>query len=165
MSLQNLHDVLERVYATNFVAYQRAHASHMNVRGRNFMSDHKLLGKIYEYLEANIDILGEEIQACGVGRVPENISAILDNSIIMDNVPEMDADSLLMDTLDNLYIMIDVYHEMDEAGREANYPDVSNMAADHIQNIATFCWKIEATLEIDGRHTDTGRNQEESYED
>ena len=46
MSLQNLHDVLEQVYATNFVAYQRAHASHMNVRGRNFMSDHKLLGKI-----------------------------------------------------------------------------------------------------------------------
>jgi len=32
------------------------------------------------------------------------------------------------------------------------YPDVSNMAADHIQKIATFCWKLEATLDIPGRH-------------
>ena len=49
---------------------------------------------------------------------------------------------------------------MDEAGKETNYPDVCNMAADHIQNIAIFCWKIEATLEIEGRHTDYGRRTE-----
>ena len=157
MSLQNLHDVLERVYASNFVAYQRAHASHMNVRGRNFMSDHKLLKHIYQYLETNVDVLGEEIQACGVGRVPETIDGIMTLSAIVDLMPPMDADGMLMDTLDNLYKMIDLYHEMDEAGQAANYPDVCNMAADHIQKIATFCWKIEATLEIEGRHTDRGR--------
>ena len=138
MDLQDLYDVLERVYATNFVAYQRAHASHMNIRGRNFMSDHKLLKKIYQYLENNIDVLGDEIQACGVGQVPETIQGILDN----------------------LYALIEVYHEMDEAGEETNYPDVCNMAADHIQNIAIFCWKIEATLEIEGRHSDRGRNRD-----
>ena len=157
MSLQNLHTVLERVYASNFVAYQRAHASHMNIRGRNFMSDHKLLKHIYQYLENNVDVLGEEIQACGVGRVPETIDGILALSDVEDTMTDLDADSLLMDTLDNLYTMIDVYHEMDQAGKEANYPDVSNMAADHIQKIATFCWKIEATLDIAGRHTDAGR--------
>jgi len=157
MSLQNLHDVLERVYASNFVAYQRAHASHMNVRGRNFMSDHKLLKHVYQYLENNVDVLGEEIQACGVGRVPETIDGIMTLSAIVDLMPPMDADGMLMDTLDNLYKMIDLYHEMDEAGQEANYPDVCNMAADHIQKIATFCWKIEATLDIEGRHTDRGR--------
>lgn len=160
MSLDNLYTVLEQVYATNFVAYQRAHASHMNIRGRNFMSDHKLLGKIYQYLEANIDVLGEEIQACGVGRVPETIEMILLTSTIKDTMPALDADSLLLDTLDNLYILIDEYHKMDEAGKEANYPDVCNMAADHIQRIATFCWKIEATLDIEGRHTDRGRRSE-----
>lgn len=158
MDLTNLHTVLEKVYATNFVAYQRAHASHMNIRGRNFMSDHKLLKHIYQYLENNVDVLGEEIQACGVGRVPETIGIILDISEIPDDMVGLDADSLLMDTLDNLYKMIDVYHEMDRAGQLANYPDVSNMAADHIQKIATFCWKIEATLEIEGRHSDMGRN-------
>jgi len=160
MELTELYIVLERVWATNFVAYQKAHTAHMNIRGRNFYSDHKLLKHIYRYLQDNIDTLGEEIQACGVGRVPETISMILETSVIKDNMPAMDADSLLHDVLDDLYALIDCYHEMDEIGREVNYPDVSNMAADHIGRIAAFCWKIEATLDIPGRHSDRGRNRE-----
>ena len=160
MELSNLHLVLERVYATNFVAYQKSHAAHINVRGRNFYNDHKLLKHIYRYLQDNIDVLGEEIQACGVGRVPETIGMILATSTIEDTMPALDADSLLHGVLDDLYALIDCYHEMDQAGRDVNYPDVSNMAADHIQKIATFCWKIEATLDIEGRHSDTGRNRE-----
>ena len=160
MTLTDLYTVLERVWASNFVAYQKAHSAHINIRGRNFYSDHKLLKHIYKFLQDNIDTLGEEIQACGVGRVPETISMILMTSDIQDNMPAMDADSLLHDVLDDLYTMIDLYHEMDEAGKEMNYPDVCNMAADHIGKIAIFCWKIEATLEIAGRHTDRGRRNE-----
>jgi DNA-binding ferritin-like protein len=160
MELTELYTVLERVYATNFVAYQKAHAAHINVRGRNFYSDHKLLKHIYRYLQDNIDTLGEEIQACGVGRVPETINMILETSVILDSMPSLDADSLLHDVLDDLYTLIDCYHEMDQAGQAANYPDVSNMAADHIGHIAAFCWKIEATLDIAGRHGNRGRNRE-----
>ena len=157
MTLDELYTVLERVYATNFVAYQKSHAAHINIRGRNFYNDHKLLKHIYRYLQDNIDVLGEEIQACGVGHVPETMSMILSTSTIADGMPAMDADSLLHNVLDDLYALIDCYHEMDQAGRDVNYPDVSNMAADHIQKIATFCWKLEATLDIAGRHSSLGR--------
>jgi hypothetical protein len=134
------------------VAYQKAHSAHINIRGRNFYQDHKLLKHIYRYLQDNIDTLGEEIQACGVGRVPETIGMIMETSAISDDMPDMTADGLLMSVLDDLYTMIDVYHDMSDAGEAANYPDVSNMAADHIGKIAAFCWKLEATLEVDGRH-------------
>jgi len=160
MSLDALYTALEQAYATNFVAYYKAHAAHMNIRGRNFYNDHKLLKHIYKYLQDNIDNLGEEIQACGVGRVPETLSMIMITSRVQDNMPMMEPDSLLHDVLDDLYELIDVYHEMDEAGKEANYPDVCNMAADHIGKIAAFCWKLEATLDIEGRHTDRGRRSE-----
>jgi len=160
MELKELYTVLERVFATNFVTYYKAHAAHINIRGRNFYNDHKLLKHIYRYLQENIDTLGEEIQACGVGRVPETLSMIMITSRVQDNMPMMEPDSLLHDVLDDLYELIDVYHEMDEAGKEANYPDVCNMAADHIGKIAAFCWKLEATLDIEGRHTDRGRRSE-----
>ena len=152
MELTELYVALERIWATNFVAYQKAHSAHINIRGRNFYQDHKLLKHIYRYLQDNIDTLGEEIQACGVGRVPETIGMIMETSAISDDMPDMTADGLLMSVLDDLYIMIDVYHDMSDAGEAANYPDVSNMAADHIGKIAAFCWKLEATLEVDGRH-------------
>lgn len=152
MDLTELYTVLERVYATNFVAYFKAHSAHINCRGREFWGDHHLLKKIYKYLRKNVDILGEEIQACGVGRVPETLSMVVATSTVADNMPALDADSLLHDVLDDLYALIDVYHDMDDAGQAMKYPDVSNMAADHIQHIAAFCWKLEATLDIPGRH-------------
>ena len=165
MTPKELYTVLECVYASNFVAYQKTHSAHINTRGRNFYSDHKLLKHIYKFLRKNIDTLGEEIQACGVGRVPESIAEILETSRVDDAIPGMTADELLQSVLDDLYIMIDVYHEMDEAGREANYPDVCNMAADHIQKTATFCWMLESTLEVPGRHSKMGRNMAQDDDD
>ena len=152
MEQTELYVALERTWATNFVAYQKAHSAHINIRGRNFYQDHKLLKHVYRYLQDNIDTLGEEIQACGVGRVPETIGMIMDTSDISDAMPDMTADGLLTSILDDLYTLIDTYHDMYDAGEAANYPDVSNMAADHIGRIAAFCWKLEATVDIPGRH-------------
>ena len=107
MTLDELYTVLERVFATNFVAYYKAHAAHMNIRGRNFYQDHKLLKHIYKYLQNNIDVLGEEIQACGVGHIPETLNMVLATSKVQDNMPMPDADTLLQDVLDDLYELID----------------------------------------------------------
>ena len=150
--LEELHRVLEIIYGTNFVAYQRAHIAHMNTRGRTFYQDHKLLKKIYEYLQANVDVLGEKIQACGLGSVPTSIGETCNFSAIPDEELSGTSDDLLSAILEDLYQLIEVYHQVDRAGQAVNYPDVSNMAADHIGVIAAFCWRIEATLEIPGRH-------------
>ena len=47
--MEHLHTVIEETFAANFVAYYRSHAGHINIVGRNFYQDHKLLQKIYEY--------------------------------------------------------------------------------------------------------------------
>jgi starvation-inducible DNA-binding protein len=160
MELTELYSVLEKAFATNFVTYYKAHMAHWNVRGRTFYQDHKLLKKIYEYLQHNIDNLAEELMACGATHAPESLSAVMSLSRVEDNMPALDSDDLLKEVLDDLYKLIDVYHEMDQAGKIFNYPDVSNMAADHIQKIAKYCWQIEATLEISGKHSPNGRTIE-----
>jgi cystathionine beta-lyase len=60
MELANLHNTLEETFAGNFVLYYRAHQAHVNIVGRNFASDHKLLEKVYEYLQGNIDLACRE---------------------------------------------------------------------------------------------------------
>jgi len=151
-NLDTLHQQLNRAYGSNFVAYQRAHIAHINIRGRSFYQDHKLLQKIYEYLQANTDVLGEKIQACGLGAIPESIADTLNHSDVVDASVAGTAEDLLHTVWEDLNTMIEVYHGLGEAARMANYPDVDNMAADHIGVLATFAWKIEATLEIPGRH-------------
>jgi ferritin-like protein len=62
MDLTNLQTVLEETFSANFVSYYRSHVAHVNIVGRNFASDHKLLQKVYEYFQGNIDILAEKLR-------------------------------------------------------------------------------------------------------
>lgn len=148
-----LHDELTRTYSSVFVAYQRAHIAHINTRSRNFYSDHKLLKHIYVFLQDTVDMVGEKIQSCGLGGVPVSIGETVSLSSCEDLDVTGDADELLHTVWEDLNILIDVYHDLATAAREINYPDVENMAADHIGTLATFAWKIEATLGLEGRHT------------
>jgi DNA-binding ferritin-like protein len=151
--LDELHEELTRTYSSVFVAYHRAHIAHINIRSRTFYGDHKLLKHIYGFLQDAIDTVGEKIQACGLGGVPVSIADTMDVSAVEDLPVEGTADELLHTVWEDINTLIDVYHDLADAAREVNYPDVDNMAADHIGTIATFAWKIEATLDLEGRHT------------
>ena len=151
--LDQLHEELTRTYSSVFVAYQRAHIAHINTRSRNFYSDHKLLKHIYVFLQDTVDTVGEKIQACGLGGVPSSIGETINFSSVEDLDVTGDADELLHTVWEDLNTLIDVYHYLADAARLVNYPDVENMAADHLGTIATFAWKIEATLDLEGRHT------------
>ena len=59
MNLQNLQTVLEETFGGNFISYYRTHVAHVNIQGRSFYQDHKLLQKIYEYFQDNIDTIAD----------------------------------------------------------------------------------------------------------
>jgi DNA-binding ferritin-like protein len=49
-NLRDLHTALEETFSANFVSYYRTHVAHVNIQGRMFYQDHKLLQKIYKFL-------------------------------------------------------------------------------------------------------------------
>ena len=51
----NTQEQLTQIFKNNFVAYFRSHAAHVNITGRNFRSDHKLLEGVYERRQEQID--------------------------------------------------------------------------------------------------------------
>ena len=59
----NTAEQLTQTFNDNFVAYYRSHVAHVNILGRNFFSDHKLLEKIYEDLQEQIDVLAELLRS------------------------------------------------------------------------------------------------------
>ena len=71
---------LTQVFNDNFVAYYRSHAAHANIVGRNFASDHQLLGGIYESLQEQIDTIGELLRSL-YDYMPCGIEEVLQNSI------------------------------------------------------------------------------------
>lgn len=148
MELAHLQSTLEDTFAGNFVLYYRAHQAHVNVTGRNFTSDHKLLGKIYEYLQGNIDIIGEKLRTVRA-KMPYSISFNLDTGPIRDVPYYGDSDELLEGVLDGINVMVDQYHKLYQAAEDVDYIDISNFAQDEIAALVKFRWMIESTLEED----------------
>lgn len=146
MDLTNLQTVLEETFSANFVGYYRAHVAHVNIQGRNFYQDHKLLQKIYEYFQDNIDTLAEKLRTIRA-TMPADLMTVTMLSKIADTPTVGNSISLFEQIDEALEAMIDQYHELYEAAEEVEYIDISNFAQDQIGQIAKFRWMVEATLE------------------
>jgi DNA-binding ferritin-like protein len=147
MKLDNLQMVLEETFSNNFVSYYRAHVAHVNITGPEFPEYHKLLQKVYEYFQGNIDTLAEKLRTVR-GMMPNNIQTVLELAMLEDKATAGTADELLSTILDSIAVMIDQYHELYIAAEEVNYIDISNFAQDEIGILAKFRWMLEATLDI-----------------
>ena len=142
----NTIEQLTQVFCDNFVAYFRSHAAHINIMGRNFRSDHKLLQGIYERRQAEIDVLGELLRSLGAF-MPTSIADILDCSQIDDDPVEGSADELLDTVRDDLEHLKGCYEELIRAADEDGHLEISNYAQDQVLDIAKSLWMLDSTLD------------------
>jgi len=143
--MTELQTKLVEIFCDNFVSYYRAHSCHLNITGRNFASDHKLLQKIYEDAQDNIDTIGEFIRTVGV-TAPETVSDILAGSELGEDTA-YDADSMLTIVLEAQEYMMTDYKELFDIATEATDQDIANYAADRLGAHSRFAWMLRSTLE------------------
>ena len=143
--MTDLKTKLTEVFCDNFVAYYRAHSCHLNITGRNFTSDHKLLQKIYEDAQENIDVLGEFIRTLGE-KAPETIFDILDCSELGEETAD-DADAMLQIVLEAQEYMMEAYRELFDIATEETDQDIANYAADRLGVHSKFRWMLKSTLD------------------
>lgn len=143
--MNDLIMALNDVFATNFVVYTQAHIAHLNVQGRNFYSDHKLLEKVYEFLQSDIDTIGEKIRSVR-SFAPDSIANIIGHSSVSDYPVLGSALGFLEQIDDGLENLITDYKRLYESAESADYIDISNFAQDQIGQLARLRWMLEATL-------------------
>jgi starvation-inducible DNA-binding protein len=151
--MTDLINLLTQVFATNFVAYYQSHVAHVNITGRNFYSDHKLLQKIYENLQDNIDNIAEFLRSLE-SYMPESIGDVMDSSILSDNMIMGDSDRLLRITRANLEKLVDLYRELETAADAANQDQIANFAQDQETVLTKQIWMLTATVGDDEPDSD-----------
>ena len=142
----HLDTALQQLFATNFVAYYRAHVAHVNVTGRNFVSDHKMLGRIYEDLQAAIDPIAEIIRTRDAV-IPTSLDQVLSNSDIEDSDVEGSADDLLNTVLTDQLELIECYREVVVAAEDEGIIEIANYAQDRLLKHDTYVWQLRSILE------------------
>jgi len=136
---------LTQVFYNNFVAYYRSHAAHVNVTGRNFRSDHKLLGGVYERRQAEIDKIAEILRTMDEF-MPTSIVDVCENSTIPTDAIEGSADELLEAVMMDLEHLLGDFKELIEIASEEGLEEVSNYAQDQALDIEKSIWMLRSTL-------------------
>jgi DNA-binding ferritin-like protein len=142
----NTAQQLQQVFNDNFVTYFRSHVAHINVVGRNFLSDHKLLQGVYERRQAEIDVLGELIRTVGEF-MPCCIADVLAGSHIADVEQDGSADEMLASVRDDLDHLKGCYEELMVIAEEEGHQEIANYAQEQILDIAKSIWMLDSTLD------------------
>jgi len=137
---------LTLVFNNNFVAYYRSHAAHVNITGRNFRSDHKLLGGVYERRQAEIDKIAEILRTMQE-YMPNSLVDIIDNSPIPNDPIEGSADELLEAVMMDLEHLLGDFKELIVIASDEGLEEVSNYAQDQALDIEKSIWMLRSTLE------------------
>jgi DNA-binding ferritin-like protein len=149
-----VEQALQRVFCSNYVAYQKSHAAHVNIVGRNFGSDHKLLQKVYEDLQGEIDTIGELLRTID-SYFPLSLTDIINGSDIKDDLTPDFGDGL--DYIEQIYAtleeLIEIHLELEDVTQnERGYNHLANYAQDRVRALKKHCWMLGATLKGRGEY-------------
>lgn len=137
---------LRLVFNNNFVAYYRSHAAHANVTGRNFRSDHKLLGGVYERRQAEIDKIGEILRTMQEF-MPNCLIDIIADATIPCEAIEGTADQMLESVMMDLEHLLEDYKALVVIASEEGIEEVGNYAQDQALDLEKSIWMLRSTLE------------------
>jgi starvation-inducible DNA-binding protein len=137
---------LQQVFADNFVAYYRSHVAHVNTQGRNFYSDHKLLGKIYEDLQEQTDSIAELLRSLGEF-MPPSLAQVMGITQITDTEVEGDSDDLLALVRADLEELKTCNEDLMEIAETDGHKEIANYAQDRILQLAKYIWMLDSTLD------------------
>jgi len=138
---------LVKLFNNNFCAYFRAHVAHVNTQGRFFISDHKILGKIYEDLQGQIDVIAEILRTLREF-MPSDLHEVHKESIISESQPDNTDVGYLEEVYNDIEMLIEVYLALQaEIGDNIEYSHIGNYAQDRVTTLQKFCWMLRATLD------------------
>jgi len=137
---------LEQLFRDNFVTYFRSHVAHVNITGRNFRSDHKLLEGIYTRRQDQIDRIGELLR--GMDRyMPCDLYTVVVETKIPNDAIEGSADELLLQVQADLETLLADFKELIEIADGEGLDEIANYAQDQALDLEKSLWMLRVTLE------------------
>ena len=141
----NTAEQLTQIFRDNFVAYFRSHVAHVNITGRNFRSDHKLLEGVYTRRQDQIDRIGELLRSIDE-YMPCDITELLELSHIPTDELSGDADYLLEMVEEDLEHLVEEFRELIVIADADGHDAIANYGQDQVLDLTKSIWMINATL-------------------
>jgi DNA-binding ferritin-like protein len=142
----NTAQQLTQIFKDNFVTYFRSHVAHVNITGRNFRSDHKLLQGVYERRQAQIDQIGEILRTMQE-YMPCDLAEVVATSEIDSGEISGSSDFLLETVMADLEHLCEEYKDLIRIAAVEGLDEISNYAQDQALDLEKSIWMLRSTLE------------------
>jgi len=142
----NTAEKLTQLFRDNFVTYFRSHVAHVNVTGRNFRSDHKLLEGIYTRRQDQIDRIGELLRSMDE-YMPCDLADLVEMSFIPTGAIEGSADQLLHLVEQDLENLLEDFKDLIQVADDEGLDEIANYAQDQALDLEKSLWMLRVTLE------------------
>ena len=142
----NTAEQLTQIFRDNFVTYFRSHVAHVNITGRNFRSDHKLLQGVYERRQAQIDKIGEILRTMQE-YMPCDLNEVVSDSQIDTGELSGSSDFLLESIMEDLEHLCEEYKDLIRIAADEGLEEISNYAQDQALDLEKSIWMLRSTLE------------------
>lgn len=143
--MNTTQEALTQVFYSNFASYFRSHVAHVNTVGRNFASDHSLLGGVYEDLQSQIDVIAELLRTLGEF-MPAALQDVINEAGVSTDAMEGDSTALLAAVKDDLTVLKEIYEDLMMTADSEGLQEIANYAQDRILALAKHIWMLDATL-------------------
>lgn len=141
--MEKLIEQLRTILGTNFGLYFKIHSYHWNVEGPDFVQYHKFLGKLYEQVFNNTDLIAEKLRALET-YTPVSLTRMKELSDIEEDVSVLEA----MPMFQNLVVANDRYIIHLRAGivaaEAANEPAIGNFLQDILDQHQKLAWFLKS---------------------
>jgi DNA-binding ferritin-like protein len=139
--MKQLQTTLRKAFSTNFMLYFQSHASHVNVTGRNFVSDHSILDSIYTDAQSNIDTYAEFMRTLGM-MMPTMLSDVITQSELPDRF--LTSGNVLAKVEECIDCQIEILVELYELAEEAKEFGLSGYVQERLVTHKKQCWMLES---------------------
>ncbi len=143
--MEQLIQQLKVILGTNFALYLKSHNYHWNVEGPDFAQYHKFLGKLYEQIFGNTDLIAEKIRMLG-SYAPGSMERFIELSDIEEATTVPDAMTMLRTLSSDNERFIFHLRAGIAAADQANEPAISNFLQEILDQHQKHAWMIRSII-------------------
>jgi len=143
--MDQLIEKMDKLLASTFALYLKAHQFHWNVEGQDFHQYHEFFGDLYTEIFASVDTTAEQIRALD-SKVKGTMSAFRELSVIRDQVTDLsiqEMNAMLYRDTESLIAVLNDVHE--EASKQKQF-GLINYIEGRLDVYKKHCWMLRASL-------------------
>lgn len=145
--MEMLIEKMQKLLASSFAMYLKAHQFHWNVEGQDFHQYHSFFGELYEEVWNSVDTTAEQIRALGA-RAKGSLADYKELSAVGDQMTQISLQQMNVELYRDNETILSVLNEVHEEAEKLKAYGLLNYIEGRIDTHKKHSWMLRASRPV-----------------